>query len=105
MRGKWALQIVGDVRDEVTLLLGGCFEPGEHGVHRRGQAADLVIDPVAGHTGLQVLGRDPVNLGADVVQAAQGASEQQPDDHSQREPDQWDANPQRASQCSRCFRD
>ncbi len=103
LRGKRTLQVVGDVGDEVPLPLGGGVEPLEQRVHRGGQPTDLVVDAVAGHPGVQVLLRDPVDLGADPVQPADRAAEQQPDHDPEDEHDQGHADPQRAAKRGRCL--
>ncbi|GAA4692081.1 hypothetical protein GCM10023349_03750 [Nocardioides conyzicola] len=95
LRGERALQIVGDVGDEVALVLRGSVEPPQHRVHGRGQTADLVGHAVTGHPGVQVLRGDPVHLGSDAVQPSERPAEEQPDHDAERQCHERHAHGQR----------
>ena len=62
--GEGALQLVGGIRHEAVLLVGGGLESIEHRVHRGGQASDLVVVRGNGHPFVQVLARHVGDPGA-----------------------------------------
>ena len=74
-------QLVGGVGDEMGLGDIRRLQPVEHGVHRSGEAPDLVAGGGLGHPAVQVAASDVGDLRADRFHGAQRAIDDEPGDH------------------------
>ena len=83
--GQRAPQLMGGVGNESLLPADRGLETGQHVVHGRGEAIDLIFGAGSGNPSLKIGGPDLRNLHPDVFYGTQGAADQPPDQGGQSE--------------------
>ena len=96
--GERAAQLVAGVGDEAPLPIGGVLEADEHGVHRAGETADLVLAGRFGHASVQVLGADDLDLLADRLHRTERTAGHHPGDGAHEHEERRHRPPQQPHQ-------